>query len=348
MFSFFLISVIFSTKTVNLNSSKTENASNLIETKSLEDIKILAIVANGFGDAYFWVKTQFEQWGCNFTTAGLTQQVSSCSNYPPIVTITSDILVSEITSEIITQFDCVYIPAGGHWVYLDINPATHNVLEMAYEEGLVVSAICIGTRILARAGGIVDGVKVVYYQSSYELMLEAGAKIVYDAPVVSDKRIVTAMTGTCGYVNPNIYAFCTAIAKAVLGLSAIVSVTIEENTADSTNFSIAVEVTDLSDVFYGNDSTDITQVRAFIYPEEEDAEYSYSILTDEDEDNTYTGSFSNITKGRYTVEINVKSAAWGMEVVTELNELTLRVSGYTNIMFLFTAIFLGLILKRKK
>ncbi|MCK5158395.1 MAG: DJ-1/PfpI family protein, partial [Candidatus Heimdallarchaeota archaeon] len=149
-----------------------------VSAKSLSDMKILAVIANGFGDSYFWIKDQLESWGCNVPTAGLTAVCASCPNKPSRP-VTADIVIADVTSEILSQFDAVYVPAGPHWVILETSTIIHNLLTSAYEAGLVVSAVCIGTVALVQVSSVVNGVKVAYYSQTATDMMDAGATIVY-------------------------------------------------------------------------------------------------------------------------------------------------------------------------
>lgn len=301
----------------NIYIDAREESPNLkFSEKSLSDMKILAIIANGFGDSYFWIKNQLESWECNVTTAGLTAVCASCPNKPPRPVI-PDILIADVTTEILSQFDAVYVPAGPHWVILEINTMTHDLLASAYEAGLVVSGICIGTIALAQVSSIVNDVKVAYYATTAEDMMDAGAIIVQGIGVVSDKRVVTAGSGTFQSTHAAIYPFCVAIAKTVLGLSVVSVTTISSIKGDTnTTFTISAETVNLNDTFYGNTTMDIHSVSAYVYHEDSD-EYDYVFLTDPDEDNIYTGNFTGTEKGTYTVDLEVRSSGWGLEVIRD-------------------------------
>ncbi|MCE7743945.1 MAG: hypothetical protein GPJ52_02295 [Candidatus Heimdallarchaeota archaeon] len=288
-----------------------------VSAKSLSDMKILAVIANGFGDSYFWIKDQLESWGCNVTTAGLTAVCASCPNKPSRP-VTADIVIADVTSEILSQFDAVYVPAGPHWVILETNIMTHNLLASAYEAGLVVSAVCIGNVALAQVSSIVNGVKVAYYSQTATDMMDAGAIIVYGSGVVSDKRVVTAGSGTYQSTHQAIYPFCVAIAKNVLGLSAVSQTTVSSIKGETnTTYTISVEIVNLNDIFYGNTTMDIHIINANVYLEGSISDPTYVYLSDADEDNIYTGNFTGTEKGTYTVEIEIRSSGWGLEVIRD-------------------------------
>ncbi len=291
--------------------------------ESLSDMKILAVIANGFGDSYFWIKNQFESWGCNVTTAGLTSVVASCPNQPPNP-VDADILISDVNSDILSQFDAVYVPAGPHWVILEFSTVTHDMLENAYNAGLVVSAICIGQVALAQISNIVGGVKVAYYSQTFDDMLNAGAIITYSG-VVSDKRVVTAGSGTYQSTNQATYPFCVAIAKEVLGLSAVAQTTITSTKGETnTTYTISVETVNLNDTFYGNTTMDIHSLEAYVYHEDSGEDYDYVYLTDIDEDNIYVGNYTGTVKGDYYIDLEVKSVGWGLESIRNAIDFKLK------------------------
>ncbi|NHJ33225.1 MAG: DJ-1/PfpI family protein [Asgard group archaeon] len=305
--SFFMINTNIDAYEVSSNSELSPN--------SLADMKILAVIANGFGDAYFWIKDQLESWGCNVTTAGLTSVVTSCPNKPPRP-VTADILIADVTTEILPQFDAVYVPAGPHLVILQSSSVTHDLLASAYDAGLVVSGICIGTVALAQVSSVVNGVKVAYYSQTASDMVDAGATLVYGVGVVSDKRVVTAGSGTFQSTHQAIYPFCVAIAKEVLGLSAVTETTISSVKGETnTTYTISVETVNLNHTFYGNTTMDIHMVSANVYLEGSPDDFEYVYLTDHNLDNIYAGNFTGTEKGTYTVDLEVRSAGWGMEVI---------------------------------
>jgi putative intracellular protease/amidase len=317
--------VISSFITNNTHLVAVEESPNLTFSKnSLSEMKILAVIANGFGDSYFWIKNQLESWGCNVTTAGLTAVCASCPNKPPRP-VTPDILIADVTEEVLAEFDALYVPAGPHWVILEFSTVTYDLLEMAYNANKVVSAVCIGQKALCHISNIVSGVKVAHYTQTFTDMTDSGAIIAYGVGVVSDKRVVTAGSGTFQSTHQAIYPFCVAIAKTVLGLSAASQITITSFKGESnTTFTISVETLNLNDTFYGNTTMDIHSLSAYVYHEDSSEDPDYVYLTDPDEDNIYEGNFTGTEKGDYTVDIEIQSSGWGLEVIRNAVDFKLK------------------------
>jgi putative intracellular protease/amidase len=154
--------------------------------------KVMILAANSVGDTYFPAKRYFEFWGWKVTTAGLTPSVTSCFNTNPRPVLV-DIVISEVNNNTLSEYDCLFIPSGGHWSNLLGDPTTLTLISDAYNMGLIVSSLCVGIRVLA-AADIVNGVRIAYDSNSATQVTAAGG-IIVDARVVTDQRIVTGTTG---------------------------------------------------------------------------------------------------------------------------------------------------------
>lgn len=154
--------------------------------------KVMILAANSVGDTYFPAKGYFEFWGWEVTTAGLTPSVTSCYNTNPRP-VPVNTLISEVNNNTLLEYDCIFIPSGGHWSALLNDPTTLNLLVDAYNLGLIISSLCVGIRVLA-AADIVDGVRISYDVNSATQVTAAGG-VTVDERVVIDQRIVTGTTG---------------------------------------------------------------------------------------------------------------------------------------------------------
>ncbi|NHJ23697.1 MAG: hypothetical protein EAX89_03930 [Candidatus Lokiarchaeota archaeon] len=156
------------------------------------DINVMILIASGVGITYFNATEIFESWGWTVTTAGVSATISSCHRNDPEI-INSDILISDVDWYILQQYDCIFIPSGGHWDALSSYEPTLELISTAYYSGLIISSLCVGLRVLARAD-IVKGVNIARDVNS-EAYIEESGGILVDEPVVSDKRIVTGGSG---------------------------------------------------------------------------------------------------------------------------------------------------------
>ncbi|MHA1909890.1 MAG: hypothetical protein ACW98Y_21540, partial [Candidatus Thorarchaeota archaeon] len=121
---------------LSLSSTSAESMPISSDIENVEDIKVLAVIGYAFGWSYFELETIFEDWGINFTTTGETEIVESCVNRAPRP-VEVDILVSEIDETIITQFDVLIVPSGGHWSGLCDSQPVLDLINLAYDNGLV-------------------------------------------------------------------------------------------------------------------------------------------------------------------------------------------------------------------
>ncbi|NHK30352.1 MAG: DJ-1/PfpI family protein [Asgard group archaeon] len=326
---------------------KEQNQIMNFETKNLDEVKVLALIGNGFGDSYFWIKNQLESWGCNYTTAGLTSPCSSCPNKPQRP-ITPDILIADVDQEILSQFDCIFIPSGAHYEILAYSTLVLDLIRDAYEEGLVISSICSGSVPIARAHGIVKGVKVAYFFLSTDNMQEAGAIEVFVSPVVTDKRIITSSSGMpYGSLAP-VYQVCVALAKEVLGYSALIDATIEPQEGGiGTTYLLTVEVTNLTDIFYGNISTEVHRVKAYLY---NDSGLIITSTLTEISENIYAENFTGLGVSSYQFDLDIDSHGYGKEVVRNATSFTLteEISGFGSQVFLSSLLVIWLTLKIRR
>lgn len=280
------------------------------------NVNILSVIADGVGNTYFTVKDQFEEWGWNVTTAGLTDNHTGCPNKDPIV-MPSDILISEIKN--ISQYDCVFIASGAQHHILRDDQSVLNLINTSYNEGLVISTLCVSTVILADAD-VINGIKVVGARLYYYDIVAAGGIFESHAEVISDKRIITGgrgggPTGGGDLAAPT-YELCVAIAKEILGYSYVLSTSLTPNQGFSeTNFIISVETTNLTDLPLNMNSSGISQVNADIYQIINDNSTFVQEVSLICSNNIYHGNFTGIEIGEYIITIEVKSEDECIEVV---------------------------------
>jgi len=89
-----------------------------------------------------------------------------------------------------TDYDAVvFVGGGGAQVFFD-DPAAHALARSAYENRLVVAAICIAPSVLAHAG-LLQGIRATAFPSQKEDLVAHGA-IWTGAPVEIDGSFITA------------------------------------------------------------------------------------------------------------------------------------------------------------
>ncbi|MFX1284131.1 MAG: DJ-1/PfpI family protein [Promethearchaeota archaeon] len=294
-----------------------------IVAQDSKDINILSLIADGVGNTYFTVKDQFEEWGWDVTTVGLKDNHTGCPNKEPIF-IASDILISEINN--ISQFDCVFIASGAQHHILRDNKSVLEFITTAYNEGLVISTLCVSTVILADAD-IINGTKVVGHPHyAYDIEL-AGGIFEVDAKIISDKRIVTGgrgggPTGKCDLAAPT-YELCVAIAKEILGYSYVIKTSLTPTSEDlNTNFQISVETVNLTDLPYNIAASGISQVTANIHQNN-----NFTVVEEVElklGNNKYLGNFTAMKIGEYNIVIEVINEDECIEIVRNAASFSIR------------------------
>ncbi len=179
--------------------------------------RVMILAANGVGETYFSAKNKFESWGWSVITAGLTSSVTSCPNTNPRP-VPVNILISEVNNNTLSQYECIFIPSGGHWLELLNDITTLDLISDAYNLGLIISSLCVGIRVLA-AANIVSGINIAYDINSASDVLAAGG-ITVNERVISHRRIVTGGTGGGpsggGASQAPTIAVCEAIADILI------------------------------------------------------------------------------------------------------------------------------------
>jgi len=278
------------------------------EPIALEDIKVLTLIDHGFGWNYFDIKDTFEEWGVNVTTAGTASTVASCFNREARP-VTSDILIEDVDNETLLDFDCVIVPSGGHWGNLAFDRDALNLIASAHELGLIVSGICTGPIVLARAGDILNGTKIAGHGNGDAYYRSAGAIQVLGQRVVCDNRVVTGGSGSgppTGYAGAPTFETCLTIVRELMGVSLITEVNLNPAQISlGSEFQISVELTNISDVSEGMFDSDISEVIATVYNIENRSLFEEIEL--EETDGNYIGNFTGLEAGDYSIDIDIEN-----------------------------------------
>jgi putative intracellular protease/amidase len=286
------------------------------------------VIADYFGWNYFDAKDRLEAWGVNVTTAAhsLDYDIASCLNREPRPII-ADLLLSEMTPAMVSEFDCLLMTSGGHWASMIASATVMDFISDAHELGLIVASICTGTRMVAEANDIVNGSKVVSFTLSSPQMTEAGATPVWGMEAVADGHMITGGRGGGttgdGWLEAPTSEVCAEIVREALGLSRVIDTSLNpENGPAGTNFSISASINDLNDTLGDILSTSIHEVTAQIYGHGNRTLIDTVELTDDDHDGNYTGHFIGLTNGDYVVDIEVEDINETLEVQKELEAFT--------------------------
>jgi putative intracellular protease/amidase len=294
------------------------------DTPDVSEVKVLIVIADFFGWNYFDAKDRLEALGVNVTTAAhsLDYDIASCLNREPRP-IVADLLLSEMTPEMVSEFDCLLMTSGGHWASMIGSTAVMNFISDAYNLGLTVASICTGTRMVAEANDIVNGSKVISFTLSSPQMVEAGATPILGMEVVSDGLIITGGSGGGttgdGWLDAPTSEVCVEIVREALGLSRVIETSLSPARGPvGTNFSISAVIDSLNDTLGDILSTDIHEVTAQIYGHGNRTLIDTIELVDSDHDGNFTGHFIGVTNGDYVVDIEVEDTNETLEVQKEM------------------------------
>ncbi|MFW9795119.1 MAG: DJ-1/PfpI family protein, partial [Candidatus Thorarchaeota archaeon] len=236
--------------------------------------------------------------------------VTSCPNKDP-KPITADLLLSEFDLDTISDYEGIVIPSGGQWAFLENDTAAHELLQVAYNNGLVIGTICNGGIAMVRSNIITDGTKVVsLFPRLLEQLSECGAIIEWNARVVSDNRIVTGNYGD--YEIAPVYEVCVEMMKTIGGYSLVsnAAVSLENNG----QYQITVEIANLSQDLPNLNITDIEQVIANIHPESNSSDVLEVVLTQIEDTNQYSADFVISDIQKYVVDLDV----WSEDSILEV------------------------------
>ena len=158
--------------------------------------------------------------------------LSSCSREDPLI-IQTDFLIQDVDMGIISQYNVIFVPSGGHWDHLSTFEGTSNLISSAYAAGLIIASLCIGKVVLAKSG-ILNGIQIAYDSNAWTYMDDSGA-IMIQQEVVIDRRIITGgpgggLTGGGASVAPTIEV-CEAIAAEIQAMNIGLTVAISSGIA---------------------------------------------------------------------------------------------------------------------
>jgi protease I len=153
----------------------------------LKNKKILIVIAsdNFRDEEYRHPRNIFEKEGADITVGSSGLSISN--GVKGIEKVKPDILLKDV---LVSDYDAVVFVGGkGSREYFN-DPAAHRIAKEMFNENKIVSAICIGTVILANAG-LLDNKKATVFESEINTIKNKGA-IYTGNPVEQEGRIVTA------------------------------------------------------------------------------------------------------------------------------------------------------------
>lgn len=300
----------------------------------IEEIRVLGLVATNFGWNFFDVKDQLEAWNVTVTVIAPTQTTFSCDNRGSPIPITADILLSDFEDADFANYDCLFVPSGAWWFSAANNPTITEFIKSAYEHGLIVSSMCVGSGILG-AADIVEGKKLLCHGNSAYLISNAGGIRTSGINVTSDEKLVTGDTGgglTGGGDAAAPYTqFSEFLIKESLGLTYLDQYSIEKVTnvpGSSHKISVITQtIHELDQILTGNERN-ILEVKVVFYPKS-DRKSSFQIPLNKISENFFEGYINEEIDGRYKVKIEIYTDFEDLEIDIVDNTLWINtIPGY--------------------
>ncbi|MHA1556425.1 MAG: DJ-1/PfpI family protein [Candidatus Heimdallarchaeota archaeon] len=303
----------------------------------MEGVIVLMLLDTDFDEnEYNGAKNKLVSFGCTIVTTAPTENVESLGE----LEVTVDLLIGEV---VVDDYDCIYIPGGSAPDNLITKPAVLSMIQEANSKSIALAAICSAPLVFA-AADIVDGKNVTGSVTVQSELLAAGANYIGGSCVI-DGNLITAN-------YPYMDESCIAIVK-VLGYfeedpPEIGEFSYEVNYTDSKfSCSLEVEITD----YFG-----VLTAKASAYKYENngiDKNFiTYVYLTDQDQDEVFTNTITDLEAGEYCIELYIQDLLWNEflnETFLELN-LQTTVNSAIGIITIsgFTTIFLAIYFKRGK
>jgi hypothetical protein len=161
-------------------------------------------------------------------------------------------------------------------------------------------------------------------------LLAMGAVFVWGAWVVSDNRIVTGDIGEefqSGGESAPTYEVCFEVVKTIMGISAVSTCEVVPNTeGDSLDFTVIIDLEDLTQHFPGFDISDVEEVTAYIYSEPNSSDIIEVELAHVQNTDQYRASFSVDRTGTYLVDLDVMKEEFNLEVVRSVTTFSTSTS----------------------
>jgi hypothetical protein len=117
------------------------------------EVRILVLLGEWFGDAYFPLKDRIETNGWTLFRVGVDETYRGCYNKARDVELRSDILIRDLKD--FTRYDALIIPSGPQFRKFRENAEVLQFVRDAHKAGLLIAAFCVGNNVV-RDAGLVD------------------------------------------------------------------------------------------------------------------------------------------------------------------------------------------------
>lgn len=115
-----------------------------------QKIKVLVLLGEWFGDAYFPLKKEIESRGWEMKRIGIEGEYRGCYNKARDVALTSEILIKDFKDY--SDWDCLIIPSGPQFRKFSKDETVLQFLRDANKNGLLIASFCVGNILVGNSG----------------------------------------------------------------------------------------------------------------------------------------------------------------------------------------------------
>ncbi len=114
------------------------------------EIKVLILLGEWFGDAYFPLKDEIEQRGWCMKRIGIAGEYRGCYNKARDVVLTSEIVIKNFKDY--SSWDCLIIPSGPQFRKFSKNESVLQFIRDWHEHDGLIFSFCVGNILVGNSG----------------------------------------------------------------------------------------------------------------------------------------------------------------------------------------------------
>ncbi|MCP4553495.1 MAG: hypothetical protein GY834_15960 [Bacteroidetes bacterium] len=120
------------------------------QTRNTDQVKVLVLLGEWFGDTYFPLKKKIKSFNWKMYRIGVDENYLGCYNKARDVALHSDILIKDLKD--FSKYDCLIIPSGPQFRKFNENEEVLKFVRDAHKAGLVIASFCTGNMVVNKSG----------------------------------------------------------------------------------------------------------------------------------------------------------------------------------------------------
>ena len=118
-------------------------------------VRVLVLLGEWFGDAYFPLQKEMEARGWTQKRVGVDAEYRGCYKKKRDVLLTSEVLIPELKD--LSAWDVLVIPSGPQFRKFKEDPVVLEFLKKAHASGMLIASFCVGNFLVEAAGLVPEG-----------------------------------------------------------------------------------------------------------------------------------------------------------------------------------------------